>query len=75
MNNNSRFSQGNALRLSVSDCAIDEKRWTNEMLRVPVYGGVLKLKNVNKKGLCWQAKITKHRFSYRKVLSCCFCRY
>ena len=25
------------------------------MLRVPVYSGVLKLKNVNKKGLCWQA--------------------
>ena len=22
--------------LGVSDCAIDEKRWTNEMLRVPV---------------------------------------
>ena len=27
------------------------------MLRVPVYSGVLKLKNVNKKGLCWQAKL------------------
>ena len=33
----------------------DEKGWTNEMLRVPVYSGVLKLKNVNKKGLCCQA--------------------
>ena len=46
------FSRGNAFRLGVSDCAIDEKRWTNEMLRVLVYSGVLKLKNVNKKGLC-----------------------
>ena len=36
MNNNSRFSRGIALRLGVSDCAIDEKRWTNEMLSVPV---------------------------------------
>ena len=27
------------------------------MLRVPVYSGLLKLKNVNKKGLCWQAKV------------------
>ena len=36
------FSRGNAFRLGVSDCAIDEKRWTNEMLRVPVYSGVLK---------------------------------
>ena len=33
------------------------KRWTNEMLRVPVYSGELKLKNDNKKGLYWQAKI------------------
>ena len=39
---NSRFSRGNALRISVSDCGIDEKRWTNEMLGVPVYSGVLK---------------------------------
>ena len=39
---NSRFSQGNALKLSVSDVANYEKRWTNEMLRVPVYSGVLK---------------------------------
>ena len=30
---------GNALRLGVSDYAIDEKRWTNEMLRVLVYRG------------------------------------
>ena len=44
------FPRGNALKLGVSDYAIDEKRWTNEMLRVPVYSGVLKLKNVNKKG-------------------------
>ena len=29
------------------------------MLKVPVYSGVLKLKNVNKKGLCWQAKIAR----------------
>ena len=36
------FSQGNALRLGVSDFANDEKRWTKEMLRVPVYSGVLK---------------------------------
>ena len=43
------------------------------MLRVPVYRGVLKLKNVNKKGLCWQAKLTRHRFAHGKVLSCCFC--
>ena len=61
--------------LGVSDCAIDEKRWTNEMLRVPVYSGVLKLKNVNKKGLCWQAKIARHRFAHGKALSCCCCRY
>ena len=31
---------------------------------MPVYSGVLKLKNVNKKGLCWQAKIARHRFAY-----------
>ena len=55
--------------------AIDEKSWTNEMLRVPVYSGVLKMKNVNKKGLCWQAKIARHRFAHGKALSCCFCRY
>ena len=41
VNNNSRFFRGNALKLGVSDCRIDEKRWTNEMLRVPVYSGVL----------------------------------
>ena len=52
-----------------------KKRWTNEMLKVPVYNGVLKLKNVNKKGLCWQAKIARHRFAHGKALSCCFCRY
>ena len=45
------------------------------MLRVPVYSGVLKLKNVNKKGLCWQAKIARHRFAHGKALSCGFCRY
>ena len=45
------------------------------MLKVPVFSGVLKLKNVNKKGLCWQAKIARHRFAYGKALSCCFCRY
>ena len=33
------------------------------MLRVPVYSGVLKLKNVNKKRLCWPAKIARHRFA------------
>ena len=69
------FPGENALRLGVSDCAIDEKRWKNEMLRVPVYSGVLKLKNVNKKGLCWQAKIARDRFAHGKALSCCFCRY
>ena len=42
VNNKSRFSRGNAVRPGVSDCAIDEKRWTNEMLRVLVYSGVLK---------------------------------
>ena len=36
------FFLGNALRLCICDCAIDEKQWTNEMLRVPVYSGVLK---------------------------------
>ena len=45
------------------------------MLRVPVYSGVLKLKNVNKKGLCWQAEIARHRFAHGKALSCCFCSY
>ena len=45
------------------------------MLKVPVYSGVLKLKNVNKKGLCWQGKIARHRFAHGKALSCCFCRY
>ena len=45
------------------------------MLRVPVYSGVLKLKNVNKKGLCWQAKIARQSFAHGKALSCCFCRY
>ena len=42
VNKNSRFSRGNAFKPGVSDCAIDEIRWTNEMLRVPVYSGVLK---------------------------------
>ena len=45
------------------------------MLKVPVYSGVLKLKNVNKKGLCWQAKIARNRFAHGKAFSCCFCRY
>ena len=45
------------------------------MLRVPVYSGVLKLKNVNKKGLCWQAKIARHRFAHGKAFSYGFCRY
>ena len=74
MNNNSRFSQGNALRACVSDCAIDEERLANEILRVPVYSGVLKLKNKIKKGLCWQAKIARHRFAHGKAFSCFFCR-
>ena len=74
MNNNSRFSQGIAVRLGVSDCAFDEKRWINEILRVPVYSCVLKLKNVNKKRLCMQAKIARHRFAHGKVFSCFFCR-
>ena len=30
------FSRGNALKSGVSDCAIDEKRLTNELLRLPV---------------------------------------
>ena len=42
VNNKSCFYRGNAFKLSVSDCAIDEKRWTNEVLRVPVYSGVPK---------------------------------
>ena len=74
MHNNSRFSQGNAPRPCVSDCAIDEKRWTNEILRVPVYSGVLKLKNVNKIELSWQAKIARHGFAHGKAFSCFFCR-
>ena len=74
MNNNSRFSQGNALRPCVSDCAVDEKRGTNEILRVPVYSGVLKLVNVNKKALCWQANIARHRFTHGKAFSCFFCK-
>ena len=45
------------------------------LLRVPVNSGVLKLKNVNKKGLCWQAKIARHRFAHGKALACCLCRY
>ena len=69
VNHNSRFSRGIALRLGVSDCAIDEKRWTNEVLRVQVYSGVLKLKNISKKRLCWQAKIARHRFVHCKALS------
>ena len=36
------FPGENALRLGVSDCAIEEKRYTNEMLRMPVNSGVLK---------------------------------
>ena len=68
------FFWGIALRLCVSDCAVDDKRWTNEMLMVPVYSGVLKLKNVNKKGLCWQDKIPRYRFAHGKALSYCFCR-
>ena len=32
------------------------------------------MKNVNKKGLCWQAEIARHRFAHGKALSCCFCR-
>ena len=45
------------------------------MLTVPVNSGVLKLKNVKWKGLCWQAKIARHRFADGKALSCCLCRY
>ena len=52
-----------------------KKSGTNELLRVPVYDGVLKRKNVNKKGLCWQAKIARDRFAHGKALSCCFCIY
>ena len=32
------------------------------------------MKNVNKKGLCQQAKIARHKFAYGKAFSCCFCR-
>ena len=67
VNKKSRFSRGNALRLGDSDCAIDEKRWTNEMVRVLVYSRVFKLKNVNKKGLCLQAKIATERFPRGKA--------
>ena len=49
------------------------KRWTNEMLRVPVYSGVLKLKNDNKKGLYRQAKIARRMLAHGKALSCCRC--
>ena len=42
---------------------------------MPVISGVLKLKNVNKKGLSWQAKIARHSFAHGKALSCCLCRY
>ena len=45
------------------------------LLRVPVNSEVLKLKNVNKKRLCWQAKIARHRFAHGKALSCCLCKY
>ena len=45
------------------------------MFRVSVYSWVLKLKNVNRKGLCCKAKIARHRFAHGKALSCCFCRY
>ena len=38
------------------------------MLRVPVYSGVLKLKNVNKKRLCCQVKIVRDRFARGKAL-------
>ena len=31
------------------------------------------MKNVNKKGLCWQTKIARHRFAHGKALSFCFC--
>ena len=50
MNNNSRFSGEMLSDFGVSDCAIDEKRWTNEMLSVPVYSGVLKLRKSTRKG-------------------------
>ena len=45
------------------------------MLREPVYSGVLKLKNVNKKGLCWLTKLIRHWFAYAKAFSCCFLWY
>ena len=32
------------------------------------------MKNVNKKGLCWQCKTARHRFAHVKAVSCCFCR-
>ena len=32
------------------------------------------MKNVNKKGLCWQAKIARQRFAHGKALSCGFSR-
>ena len=35
---------------------------------MPVYSRVLKLKNVNKKGLCLQAKIARDRFPRGKAL-------
>ena len=73
MKNKSRFFRGKALRLGVSDYAIDLKRWTNEMLRVPVYRRVHKLKNVNKKGLCLQAKLAGERFPRGKALFSFFC--
>ena len=31
---------------------------------MPVYSGLLKLKNVNKKVLCWQAKVVRHSFAH-----------
>ena len=61
------FFPGKCSQTFVSDFAFDENRWPNEMLRVPVYSGVLKLKNVNKKRLCWQAKIARHRFAHIKA--------
>ena len=35
------------------------------MLRVPVNSGVLKVNNVNKKGLFWNAKMTKQVCSWQ----------
>ena len=32
------------------------------------------MKNVSKKGLCWQANIGRHGFSHDKALSCFFYR-